>query len=69
MLYQSGKNPALCRAMPGRTLTVSEKGFLIPQDDVWYHYVNAWLTEKNIDGTRDGIFQKYLGESLSNFGG
>lgn len=61
VLYQSAKNPTLCRALQGRTLTVSEKGFLLPQDDVWHHYVNAWLTEKSIDGTRDNVFRKYIG--------
>ncbi len=69
VLYQSGQNPALCRAMPGRTLTVSEKGFLLPQDHTWHHYVNAWLTEKNIDGTRDEVFEKYLGGAVGSYGG
>ncbi|MCG8403738.1 MAG: transporter substrate-binding domain-containing protein [Phycisphaerales bacterium] len=69
VLYQAGRNPSLCRAMPGRTLTVSEKGFLMPQDDAWHHYVNAWLAEKTLDGTRDAIFRKYLAGVSSGFGG
>ncbi len=69
VLYQAGRNPSLCRAMPGRTLTVAEKGFLLPQDDAWRHYVDTWLTQKTIDGTRDGIFQKYLGGVSIGSGG
>ncbi len=69
VLYQSAKNPSLCRAMPGRTLTVAEKGFLMPQDHVWQNYVNAWLNERTIDGTRDDIFQEYLRRPSTGFGG
>ena len=69
VLYQAGRNPSLCRAMPGRTLTVAEKGFLMPQDEAWRHYVDTWLVQKTIDGTRDGIFRKYLGGALVGSGG
>ena len=40
---QTARHPELCAAMKEKTLTFSEKAFLLPQDTVWKNYVDTWL--------------------------
>ena len=56
---QSNLNPALCPAMPEKTLTYSEKGYMLPQDTQWQGYVNLWLAQRIGDGTVDGLFADF----------
>jgi cyclohexadienyl dehydratase len=53
---QSNLNPTLCPAMPEKTLTYSEKGYMLPQDTQWQGYVNLWLAQRIGDGTVDDLF-------------
>ena len=57
---QSNRHPELCPAMPGRTLTYQEKGYLLPQDDAWLHAVNLWLAQRRGDGTLERYFTTHL---------
>jgi len=58
---QSQHNKKLCAAMPGKTLTKSEKGYWLQADIHLKEYVNTWLHQRKIDGFVDGVFDKYLG--------
>ena len=53
--YQSLQFEALCPAMTG-TFTKTQKAFLLPRDDAWLHYVNAWLGELR-GGTLDALVE------------
>ncbi|MDA0339319.1 MAG: gamma subclass chorismate mutase AroQ [Proteobacteria bacterium] len=53
--YQSLQTEALCPAMAG-TFTKTQKAFLLPRDDAWLHYVNAWLGGVR-DGTLDALVE------------
>jgi cyclohexadienyl dehydratase len=66
VIYRSGRHPSLCPALPGETLTVSQKGFLMPQDDVFLLHVNRWLHGIQEDGTLQAIFDKHLKPSVSS---
>ena len=58
--YQSARRPSLCPALPGQTLTTSQKGFLMPKDDVLLLHVNRWLQGITEDGTLQAIFDAHL---------
>lgn len=59
---RTARDPRLCAAMPGRTLTYQEKGFLLPRDDdgAWRHYLNLWLAGIRGDGTLERVFEAHL---------
>ncbi len=57
---QTTRHSRLCPAMPGKTLTHLEKGFLMPQDEKLKEYVNLWLSMRKADGTFDSIFEKHV---------
>jgi len=59
---QTAKDPRLCAALPGRTLTFQEKGFLLPAepDGAWLRYVDLWLALMQGNGTLDALFERYL---------
>ncbi|MFN3233075.1 MAG: gamma subclass chorismate mutase AroQ [Alphaproteobacteria bacterium] len=61
---QSAKQPVLCPSMQG-TFTRSEKGFLMPRDEAWLHYVNLWLEQAKRDGVLSRIFAHHLGPASS----
>ncbi|MFK8050759.1 MAG: gamma subclass chorismate mutase AroQ [Halioglobus sp.] len=56
----SGLSSGLCAAMPGQTLSVSQKGFLLPQDIAWKHYVDTWLEQRRLEGRVEQIFAKHM---------
>lgn len=58
--FQSARDKRLCGTMADQTLTVSEKGFLLPRDDVWRSYVDAWLHAKKQDGSLAKIFDAHI---------
>lgn len=58
--YQAARNPALCAAMKGKTLTVAEKAFLMPQDRGLRIYVDFWLSQANTEGTLKAAFERHL---------
>lgn len=58
--YRAGRDPRLCPTMPGRTLTFSQKAYLMPRDEAWARYVDAWLAEVTGDGTLAAIFERHL---------
>ncbi|MEH6567861.1 MAG: gamma subclass chorismate mutase AroQ [Halioglobus sp.] len=53
---QVAKNPGLCAAMSGKTLTKTEKAFLLPQDNIWKDYVDGWM---NTQETQDLIAERF----------
>ncbi|MBV1881857.1 MAG: gamma subclass chorismate mutase AroQ [Pseudomonadales bacterium] len=53
-------HPQLCATMPGKLLTHSEKGFLLPQDIALKEYVDAWLEQLKISGKLEALFTRYL---------
>lgn len=59
---QTAKDTRLCAALPGRTLTFQEKGFLLPAepDAAWRYYVDLWLATLRGDGTLKQLFERYL---------
>jgi cyclohexadienyl dehydratase len=57
---QTKRHPELCAAMGEKTLTYSEKGFLLPQDIVWKVYVDTWLNMRSGDGTLEKLFNTHL---------
>ncbi|HIG44448.1 MAG: gamma subclass chorismate mutase AroQ [bacterium] len=60
---QSANDSNLCPAMPGKTLTYSQKGYLLPQDTVWKEYINTWLSLRIEQGTVKKIFASHLDPS------
>ena len=50
----------LCATMADN-LTYQEKAYLLPQDDAWRSYVDAWLVLKQMDGVVDEVFVRHLG--------
>ena len=58
--WQTARNPELCAALPGQTLTTAHKGFLMPKDDLLLLHVNRWLEGIKTDGTLQAIFDKHL---------
>jgi cyclohexadienyl dehydratase len=57
---QTRRHPALCGTMAG-TLTRQEKGFLMPRDDVWKNYVDAWLASRLEAGMVERLIEEHLG--------
>jgi len=57
---QSAVSDTLCPAMAG-TFTQSEKAFLMPRDQVWLNYVNAWLDHMRQDGSLAATFARHVG--------
>lgn len=59
---QTAKDPRLCAALPGQTLTFQEKGFLLPAeaDAAWRYYVDLWLATLKGDGSLQALFDRYL---------
>jgi cyclohexadienyl dehydratase len=41
--YRSARDPRLCAAQSGEVLVPVEKVVLMPRDDAWRRYVDAWL--------------------------
>lgn len=58
--YRAARNPALCAAMKGKTLTVAEKAFLMPQDKALRTYVDFWLSQANSGGALESTFARHL---------
>ncbi|MCZ6709531.1 MAG: gamma subclass chorismate mutase AroQ [Gammaproteobacteria bacterium] len=50
----------LCATM-AENLTYQEKAYLLPQDDAWRSYVDAWLNQKRRDGELGRAFSRHLG--------
>jgi ABC-type amino acid transport substrate-binding protein len=46
--------------MPGQTLTLQDKGFLLPQDDSWRAAVDHWLAELKNSGELEQVFARHL---------
>jgi cyclohexadienyl dehydratase len=59
---QIRKDPRLCRATP-RTFTESDKAFLLPRDESWRDYVDAWLAEELGRGDVARRFEAAMGSS------
>lgn len=59
---QTARDPRLCAAMPGETLTFQEKAFMLPAevDPAWQRYVDLWLATLRGEGTLDALFRRYL---------
>ena len=57
---QARANSSLCAAMPGKTLSFQQKGFLLPRDLVWQQFVNAWLRQRQGEGYVAEVFNRHL---------
>lgn len=60
MLQSQIHRDVLCATMPGN-FTYQEKAYLLPQDDPWRSYVDAWLNLRQNDGEVDAVFARHLG--------
>ena len=58
----TARDPRLCAAMPDRTLTYQEKGFLLPRrpDDSLRRFVNLWLAQLRGSGDLERVFDAHL---------
>ena len=57
---QVQRHPELCAAMGEKTLTFSEKAFLLPQDKGWKDYVDGWLEKRMESGLVEKLFNAHL---------
>jgi len=57
---QTNKHSELCATMPGEQLTYSEKGYLIPRDVIWKHYVDSWLNQRINDQFMNQVYTRHL---------
>jgi cyclohexadienyl dehydratase len=57
--WQSARNPKLCPAMNG-AFNLTEKAYVMPQDDALVNAVDAWLDKIEANGTLKATFDKYL---------
>lgn len=55
----------LCATM-AENLTYQEKAYLLPRDDAWRSYVDAWLNQKRIEGELDEVFALHLGANRAD---
>lgn len=58
---QTQHNKKLCAAMPGETLTKSEKGYWVQADIHLKEYINTWLRQRQLQGVVGHIFEKHVG--------
>lgn len=59
VLVQANVQKELCATMPGQTLTFQQKGYLLPQDSIWKNYIDAWLNQRQGDGTVARLFKHH----------
>lgn len=57
---QVARHPELCATMPGKTLNLQEKAYMMPMETSLLTAVNRWLKKKIVDGTRDQVFATHL---------
>ncbi|MGR8981386.1 MAG: gamma subclass chorismate mutase AroQ [Gammaproteobacteria bacterium] len=57
--WQAARNPALCAATSG-SFTLTEKVYIMPQDDALLNAVDAWLDKAETNGTLKATFDNYL---------
>jgi cyclohexadienyl dehydratase len=57
---QSALHSELCGATPGQTFTFQQKGFLLPRDQDWKQFVDAWLTQRIGEGVVKQAFSQHL---------
>ncbi len=57
---KSAQHPELCAAMPGKTFTFQEKGYLMQPDEQLREFVNLWLAQRRGDGTLESTFARHL---------
>ena len=50
----------LCATMPGKTLTVQDKGYMMPKDPVFNQAVERWLKQMQNSGEVEKIFARHL---------
>jgi cyclohexadienyl dehydratase len=57
---QSTRDNRLCAGMPAQTLTFSRKAYLLPQDSVFKHYIDNWLSQRIGEGVLQQFFNRHL---------
>ncbi|MGE0669104.1 MAG: gamma subclass chorismate mutase AroQ [Sphingomonadales bacterium] len=57
--WQAARHAALCAATTG-TFTLTEKAYVMPEDDALLAAVDAWLEKNQANGTLKATFDKYL---------
>ena len=58
---QSATHPGVLCAVSEANLTYQEKAYLLPQDEAWRSYVDAWLNLKHRNGEVGAAFARHLG--------
>jgi cyclohexadienyl dehydratase len=58
---QAQHNKKLCAAMPGETLTKSEKGYWVQADIHLKEYINTWLRQRQLQGVVSHVFEQHVG--------
>lgn len=57
--WQAARNPRLCAAMKG-AFNLTEKAYVMPQDEALLKAVDAWLDKVQADGTLKATLDRYL---------
>lgn len=57
---QSATHPDVLCAVSEDNLTYQEKAYLLPQDEAWRSYVDAWLNLKHRNGEVEAAFARHL---------
>lgn len=57
---QSATHPGVLCAVSEDNLTYQEKAYLLPQDEAWRSYVDAWLNLKHRNGEVAAAFARHL---------
>lgn len=61
----SQQKPELCATMPGKTFDKYEKAYWMPRDLIFKEYVDAWLTQRQLNAKVDAIIKKHLPENTA----
>lgn len=57
---KAAQHAGLCATLPGETFTYQEKAYLLPRDETWKDYVDAWVSQRMGDGTVEATFEGHL---------
>jgi cyclohexadienyl dehydratase len=63
---ETRRHPGLCHRMQPPYLSSIEKAWLLPRDDAWRAYVDAWLAKIAADGTLAAAIESGIARAAAN---